>query len=100
MHMDYDAQLKYKENKVKSCLTRIGGFIDINIEPIVGMEKPYYYRNKSQFPVGRDKEGKIVIGFYAGRTHSIIDTSHCYIGAKGNEEIIFFSQELSRQKTD
>jgi 23S rRNA (uracil1939-C5)-methyltransferase len=89
-HMDYLKQLEYKENKVRNCLTRIGGFQDFIMEPICGMEKPYYYRNKSQFPVGRKKDGSIAIGFYAGRTHSIIDTEHCYIGAKVNEDIIKF----------
>lgn len=89
-HIDYKKQLEYKENKVRNCLTRIGGFADLKMEPICGMEVPYYYRNKSQFPVGRNKDGSIAIGFYAGRTHSIIDTKHCYIGAKVNEEILTF----------
>ena len=91
-HMDYKEQLRYKENKVKNCLTRIGKFseeyIESIMEPIIGMEVPFYYRNKAQFPVGRDKEGNVVIGFYAGRTHSIIDTTNCYIQAEVNEEII------------
>lgn len=90
MHINYAKQLEYKEEKLRNCLTRIGGFTDIPMEPICGMDDPYYYRNKSQFPVGKDKEGKVVIGFYAGRTHSIIDTDHCYIGAKENVEIIRF----------
>lgn len=88
MHMDYKKQLEYKENKVRNCLLRIGGFDNISMEPILGMEEPYYYRNKSQFPVGRNKEGKVVIGFYAERTHSIIDTEHCYIGSAANTQII------------
>lgn len=90
MHMNYAKQLEYKEDKVRSCLTRIGGFADIPMEPICGMDEPYYYRNKSQYPVGRNKEGNIIIGFYAGRTHSIIDTEHCYIGAEINTPIIKF----------
>jgi 23S rRNA (uracil1939-C5)-methyltransferase len=89
-HVDYHKQLEYKENKVRNCLTRIGGFEDIPMEPISGMEEPYYYRNKSQFPVGRDKNGKIAIGFYAGRTHTIIDTDHCFIGSKINVDILSF----------
>jgi 23S rRNA (uracil1939-C5)-methyltransferase len=88
MHVDYAKQLEYKENKVRNCLARIGGFTEIPMEPVCGMEEPYYYRNKSQYPVGRNKDGSIAIGFYAGRTHSIIDTSHCFIGAKVNEDII------------
>lgn len=91
-HLDYVEQLIYKENKVRNCLTRIGGFdesyINDIMETIIGMDEPYYYRNKAQFPVGRDKEGKIVTGFYASRTHSIIDTTHCYIQAKNTAEII------------
>lgn len=87
-HVDYRKQLEYKEGKVRNCLTRIGGFTDIPMEPVCGMEEPFYYRNKSQFPVGRDKDGHIVIGFYAGRTHAIINTEHCYIGAKVNSDII------------
>lgn len=88
-HLDYQKQLEYKQNKVKNCLVRIGGFCDeINLEPIIGMENPFYYRNKAQFPVSKDKDGNVVIGFYAGGTHSIIDTSHCYIQAEVNEPII------------
>jgi len=90
MHMDYESQLEYKEKKVRSCLERIGGFGDIPMEPICGMDNPYYYRNKSQYPVGRNKDGKVIIGFYAGRTHSIIDTEHCFIGAENNIPIIRF----------
>ena len=94
MHVDYKKQLEYKENKVRNCLTRIGGFSDFYMEPISGMEEPYYYRNKSQFPVGRNKDGSIAIGFYAGRTHSIIDTRHCHIGAEINEDILAFMRSF------
>ncbi len=87
-HVDYQKQLEYKENKVRNCLTRIGGFTNIPIEPIIGMEEPYYYRNKSQFPVGKNKDGSISIGFYASRTHAIINTEHCYIGSKVNDDIL------------
>lgn len=87
-HVDYQKQLEYKENKVRNCLKRIGGFTDFVMEPISGMEEPYYYRNKSQFPVGKNKDGSIAVGFYAGRTHAIVDTKHCYIGAKVNSDIL------------
>ena len=97
MHVDYAKQLQYKEDKVRNCLTRIGGFSSIPMEPVVGMEEPYYYRNKSQYPVGQNKDGSLAIGFYAGRTHSIIDTSHCYIGAKVNEEILSYLRSFIEQ---
>lgn len=90
MHMSYEKQLEYKWNKVKSCLERIGGISDAGtiMEPVCGMEAPYFYRNKMQLPVGRDKDGNIVIGFYAGRTHSIINLEKCYIGHEVNDYII------------
>lgn len=86
--LDYQAQLKFKERKVRGNLERIGGFTDILLEPIIGMENPYHYRNKAQFPVGTDKNGEIVTGFYAGRTHDIIPNTRCYLGAEVNEEIL------------
>lgn len=90
MHMSYEKQLDYKWNKVKSCMERIGGFRDVEsiMEPVCGMDKPYNYRNKMQFPVGQDKDGNIQIGFYAGRTHSIIDMASCAIGHPVNDYII------------
>ncbi|MDO5540090.1 MAG: 23S rRNA (uracil(1939)-C(5))-methyltransferase RlmD [Eubacteriales bacterium] len=88
--MDYTEQLRFKENKVRSNLMRIGGFApsEIPMEPIVGMETPFYYRNKAQFPIGTDKNGKIIAGFYAGRTHSIISNRKCCLGVDVNEEIL------------
>ena len=58
------------------------------MEPMIGMENPFHYRNKAQFPVGVDKEGNIVTGFYAGRTHSIINNRRCYLGVEVNEKIL------------
>ena len=89
-HLSYEKQLEYKFNKVKNCLERIGGIENAGslMEPIYGMDEPYYYRNKAQFPVGRNKDGKLITGFYAGRTHSIIDCTHCSIQHPINEEIL------------
>ena len=97
-HLSYEGQLQYKQNKIMSCLQRIGGFKDIPMEPIMGMEEPYHYRNKAQFPVGRDKNGKIITGFYAGRTHHIIDTSHCDIQAKENDVLLEKVKEFMEEQ--
>lgn len=78
-HCQYKRQLEYKKKKTEDCLKRIGGFKDIKAEPVIGMEVPYYYRNKAQFPVSYSKEGKIITGFYAGRTHNIIPFNNCLI---------------------
>lgn len=90
--MSYDRQLAFKEQKVRSNLERIGGFapelIERIMEPIVGMEDPFGYRNKAQFPFGTDKEGNPVTGFYAGRTHDIIANTDCALGVPVNKEIL------------
>ena len=93
--MDYQAQLGYKQEKVKNCLIRIGGFPETMfaakagiMEPILGMDDPFRYRNKAQYPVGRDKDGNPVAGFYAGRTHSIIDCRDCLLGVPENAKIL------------
>ena len=101
MQVSYEKQLEWKQSKVANCLKRIGGLANVEglMEPIVGMESydgkredenfpAIRYRNKAQFPVGKDKDGNIVIGFYAGRTHSIIDTDVCYLQHPINDEII------------
>lgn len=86
--LSYEKQLEFKERKVRNNLERIGGFSEIPMEPIVGMEEPYHYRNKAQFPVGTDKDGHIVTGFYAGRTHTIIPNRDCALGLPVNREIL------------
>ncbi|MCQ2492855.1 MAG: 23S rRNA (uracil(1939)-C(5))-methyltransferase RlmD, partial [Lachnospiraceae bacterium] len=98
-HLSYERQLAWKFDKVKNCLERIGGLtgIEEKMEPIYGMEHPYYYRNKAQFPVGVNKDGKLITGFYAGRTHSIIENTHCYIQAEVNEQILEIVMDYARK---
>jgi len=90
--LSYDAQLRFKEKKVRGNLERIGGFapelLDNIMEPICGMEEPFHYRNKAQFPFGMDKEGNPITGFYAGRTHQIIPNTDCALGVNVNREIL------------
>ena len=87
-HCSYEKQLAWKEKKVRDCLQRIGGFEEIPMEPVMGMDEPYHYRNKAQYPVGYDKEGNLVAGFYAGRTHSIIPNTDCAIQHPCNHMIL------------
>ena len=90
--MDYQKQLAFKEKKVRDQLIRIGGFpeelVEETKEPVVGMEHPFRYRNKAQYPVGQNKNGEPVTGFYAGRTHNIIESTECYLGAEENQVIL------------
>lgn len=99
--LSYEKQLEFKDRKIRDSLTRIGGFapeyVDSHMEPIVGMEEPFRYRNKAQYPVGTDKNDRIVTGFYAGRTHSIISNTDCLLGTEENKEILNSILEYMRE---
>lgn len=90
--LSYEKQLVFKQEKVENNLIRIGGFAPEKIrqimEPVIGMKEPWHYRNKAQYPFGYSREGEIVTGFYAGRTHSIIANTDCLIGAPENKKIL------------
>jgi len=114
--MDYEQQLAFKNRKVKNNMLRIGGFseevLNVVMESPVGMgtncenskilndkkEEPLHYRNKAQFPFGYDKEGNIITGFYAGRTHSIIANTDCALGVEENQEILEIILEFMRKE--
>ncbi len=104
--LSYEEQLRFKKNKVINNLVRIGGFPREEIgritEEVIGMqdlrmmsdmipgEEPgcFRYRNKAQYPVGRDKDGNLLAGFYAGRSHTIIPVEDCLIGIPENRRIL------------
>ncbi len=83
----YSEQLNFKKNKVLNDLKRIGG-IEAEVCDTIGMEYPYYYRNKAQFPVQKSRDGKPLIGFYRKHSHDIIDIKECFIHHKINIKII------------
>lgn len=68
----------------------------ITMEPILGMEHPWRYRNKAQFPFGRDKDGRIIAGFYAGRTHHIVEAEDCLLGVE-NAVILDIIKEIMEE---
>jgi len=86
-HLDYKKQLDFKRKKVFDCLERIGGFKKPDVKETAGMETPYYYRNKAQFPVRKGKNG-IEIGFYAQRSHNVINIDSCLIQHSINNKIL------------
>ena len=97
--LSYEKQKEFKWNQVANCLKRIGGFDDIEgkMEPIYGMEHPWHYRNKAQYPIGMDKNGNIIAGFYAGRTHTIVPNTDCLIQAEVNKDILEIILEYLRK---
>ena len=92
--MSYDAQLKYKKNKVRNNLERIGGFdfsgteSDVEFGDTIGMDIPWRYRNKAQYPIGTDRGGRVIAGFYAAHSHNIIECDDCLLGVGENRAII------------
>jgi 23S rRNA (uracil1939-C5)-methyltransferase len=90
--LSYEKQLELKERKVLGNLRRIGGFseeqLDSIREPILGMEDPWHYRNKAQYPVGTDRDGNLIAGFYAGHSHNIIPATECAIGSGSSAALL------------
>ena len=99
--LSYEKQLEFKVEKVRNNLLRIGGFdleeIDAVMESPVGMENPFRYRNKAQFPVGVDKEGNIVTGFYAAHSHTIVPVEDCLLGVEENKQILSIIKKWMQQ---
>ena len=96
-HLSYEGQLAYKAKKVKDDLERIGGLESIGSLSACGMENPWRYRNKAQFPVGNGKDNKVDIGFYAKRSHRIVDTPVCYLQDPVNDEITAVVREFMNE---
>lgn len=92
-HLSYEGQLAFKTKKVKDHLERIGGLQGITVQGALGMENPWRYRNKAQFPVGGTVDMPKV-GFYAKRSHRIIDTPVCFLQHEINDEIVRIVREF------
>ena len=86
-HIDYPVQLDYKTGVVRDCLRKIGG-LQYDVRPTIKSDLQYAYRNKLQLPVGVDKDGNTVIGFYAERSHRIIPINACAIHPEWAEKLI------------
>lgn len=120
--MSYEEQLKFKQRKVYNNLKRIGGLYNLYLpgeapevetkvgdgegetdrkpvimEPIIGMADPWRYRNKAQFPFGMNKDSHVIAGFYAGRTHCIIENDDCLLGIEENREILAAVKQIMIQ---
>ncbi|MCG4570972.1 23S rRNA (uracil(1939)-C(5))-methyltransferase RlmD [Clostridium cochlearium] len=94
-HMSYKEQLNFKRQKVKDALLRLGG-IDVEVKPVLGIKNPYRYRNKVQLPIGKENE-KVSIGFYAPRSHNIIDLKTCLIQDEKADDIIKILREWIKE---
>ncbi len=99
MHIDYDAQLKFKSDFVLSNLSRIGGYDreDFTYEKIIGAKNEFYYRNKAQFPVGKIN-GEVVCGFYSPKSHTIVPCTSCLIQNEKINKVIEYSIDYIKKE--
>lgn len=94
--LKYDEQLEFKTKQVKEALTKITG-ISAHVEKCLGMENPYYYRNKIQLPVGLSQKGRIITGFYKEKSHDIVPIDTCYIENEYASDIVNKIKELMKK---
>lgn len=78
-HINYEAELKLKESRVKDAIERIGGIKDLKIEKIIGSKRVDNYRNKAQLPICKNKYGQYELGFFAPHSHRVIDCKNCFL---------------------
>jgi len=93
-HMNYKKTLELKRDIVQNLVNK-NLKINLNVKNTIGMEEPFNYRNKAQYPVGINKEGKIIVGVFANRTHEVIETNGCIIQNKESEKIAKFICEFA-----
>ena len=85
-HINYEDTLIIKKNTVQNLVNKTLSK-DITVDNTIGMENPLHYRNKAQYPIGYNKNGEIVTGVYANRTHEIVPMNNCKIQNKISEDI-------------
>ena len=88
-HIKYEETLKMKQNAVQSLVNKTLKN-KIEVEETLGMENPYHYRNKAQYPIGKDKNGNPIMGVFANRTHEIIPIHTCFIQNKETDKLAKF----------
>ena len=93
--LSYEKQLEFKSKKVKEQFRKIG-HMDVDVLPTLGMETPYFYRNKIQMPLGKDRRGNIYSGFYKTGTHVIVPVEKCYIEDERAEHILKVAKTLMK----
>lgn len=86
-HTSYNNQLEIKTQRVKDCVTKIGKLDSSLVKNTLGMKNPYRYRNKVQLPVGINK-GELQIGFFAPRSHDIINMESCFIQDEAADKVV------------
>lgn len=93
MHLSYEKQLEYKRKKVQNLLHKFARIDGVEVNPTLGMEHPYRFRNKVQVPV-KKMRGKLVTGFYAENSHTLIPSEDCLIESEKSAEILTYLKSV------
>lgn len=96
LHQSYKGQLKLKENRVRDTLARIGGLRHVLVHPVIGMEKPWYYRNKVQYPFGMENN-QAVVGCFRKGSHQVVPTEECAIQHDLNSRVMMGVRDIVRE---
>ena len=88
-HIQYEETLKIKQNSIQSLVNKTLKD-QVIVQPVLGMENPYHYRNKAQYPIGTNRNGQPVMGVFANRTHEIIPIESCLLQNQQTGEIAKF----------
>ncbi len=98
-NLKYEEQLEYKTKQVKDSLVHIGGFEDVQINPIIGSEKLYFYRNKMEFSFDKNEEGELILGLHPrGRYDRVFDLKECFLQSDLSNQIVHWIRQFFRQK--
>ena len=99
-HMDYESTLNLKQNKVENLVNKTFGKDNIiKVNKTIGMGNPFNYRNKAQYPFGEDKNGGLIWGVFAQRTHDIIPIKNCKIQDEISEQITYVLYQFFKNKS-
>lgn len=93
LHLSYEGQLRAKEKQVRDTLERIGGLKGVKVNPVIGMENPWKYRNKVQVPVGF-QNGRTVAGYYKKRSHEIVDMTNCGVELSMDDSVVLKIRDI------
>lgn len=93
MHMDYDVQLAFKKYRLELMMKKLNQDSN-NVNDIICMVNPYYYRNKIEIKFAQNEEGKLIAGFFKAKTHKVIDLSECYTMSKKSFEFLTLMKNI------
>lgn len=94
-HLSYAGQLNFKVALLKQALQKFkpAGFENYRLLPTIGMDEPWHYRNKAQFPV-REKNGRVIAGLFKANSHDLVSLTDCLVQEPITQAVVNFTRDL------